>query len=81
MSERSVPNLAAVNALDQAEIIEGYWEGRRNEPEPGGNRSLAHWHGWRCRMSDAYLRAPDDEMMQIAREFVAASRSDRGHRP
>lgn len=38
--------------LDISEIVQGYQDGRANEPEPGDNRSRAYWHGWRVGMMD-----------------------------
>lgn len=34
-----------LNNLDDKEIVEGYADGRNNEPAPGGNRSDSYWHG------------------------------------
>jgi len=72
---RSVPNLAAVEALDDQEMIEGYWSGRDGDPEPGDNRSLAFWHGWRNGAVDFKHRQIDAEQMKIAGEFVAKGRA------
>lgn len=48
MSERTpVTTAEQLDALDDDEIMEGYWDGRAGEPEPGNNRSLSYWHGWR----------------------------------
>lgn len=33
--------------LDSTEMIEGYNDGFKGEPEPQGNRSKSYWHGWR----------------------------------
>ncbi len=42
-----ITKAADLDALDLDEMVEGYWDGYRGEPEPGDNRSLAFWHGWR----------------------------------
>ena len=76
MSGRSVPNLAAVDPLDRGEIMEGYWDGSHGEPEPGDNRSLAYWQGWRNGAVDGGHREKDAEQAEIAREHVAAMRGD-----
>lgn len=71
---RSVPDLAAADALDPAEVLDGYRDGLNGDPEPGDNRSLAYWHGWRNGASDKHGRPIDDEQRRIAREFVARGR-------
>ena len=30
-----------------SEMLQGYWDGLRGEPEPGANRSHSYRHGWR----------------------------------
>lgn len=72
---RSVPNLAAVQALDEAEIIEGYWDGYHGEPEPGDNRTLSYWHGWRNGAGDKGLRPQDDEQRRICHEYVSRTKN------
>lgn len=37
----------ALAELDLGEIMDGYWDGFRGDEEPGNNRSLSYWHGWR----------------------------------
>lgn len=71
---RSVPDLAAADELDRDEMIEGYMDGCAGEPEPGDNRSLAYWHGWRNGASDRGFREIDPEQRRIAREFVVRGR-------
>lgn len=68
---RSVKTLAEAEALDFAEVQDGYRDGRTGAPEPGDNRSLAYWHGWRVGASDGGFRDADAEQRAICREFVA----------
>ena len=75
MADRSVPSLAVADALDEADLLEGYHDGRAGDPEPGDNRSLAYWHGWRNGASDRGLRPIDAEQRAIAKEMVASWRS------
>lgn len=77
MGERECPyggpvvTLEELDTLDDDEIIEGYWDGRNNEPRPSGNRSKAYWHGWRNGMVDGGHAKPDAEGMLLARKIVA----------
>ena len=59
-----------LDSLDQDEIIEGYNDGRKNEPEPGHNRSRSYWHGWRNGMVDGGHREIDDAQRELARSVV-----------
>jgi hypothetical protein len=70
MTERSVTSLATIDAFDEEDLLEGYFDGRRGDPEPGDNRSLAYWHGWRNGMSDSGRRPVNAEQMLIARLYI-----------
>jgi hypothetical protein len=74
MSARSVATLDELLALDEAELLEGYWDGFKGEPEPGDNRSLAYWHGWRNGASDKGFRKPDAEQLKLAHLYLASAR-------
>lgn len=52
-AHRPIATVAELDALDQDEVVEGYRDGLQGEPEPGDNRSLAYFHGWRCGAMDA----------------------------
>lgn len=72
MSDRSpVETLAELDTLDDAEIHEGYRDGRAGDPEPGDNRSKSYWHGWRNGMMDSYRMKPDAASMRLVSEYVA----------
>ena len=61
---------AELDLLDDAEVQEGYWDGRSNEPEPGDNRSLSYWHGWRNGMFDGYHMKGDDASAALAHDVI-----------
>jgi len=63
--------VAELNTLDDAEIIEGYWDGFNGEPAPGDNRSLRYWHGWRNGAVDGGFIEKDDAQAALAKEVVA----------
>lgn len=53
MSARTpVTTVEELNAMDSAEIVEGYGDGFSGDAEPGDNRSKAYWHGWRNGRND-----------------------------
>ncbi len=71
MSDRTaVETLAELDTLDDAEIQEGYRDGRSGEPEPGDNRSKSYWHGWRNGMMDSHRMKPDAASMRLVAEYV-----------
>lgn len=61
--------------LDDAEVIDGYHDGRAGEPEPGDNRSFSYWHGWRNGASDAGHREIDGAQRELAASYIAAQRA------
>lgn len=71
---RSVSSLEQLDALDDYELLEGYRDGIAGDPEPGDNRSLAYWHGWRNGAVDKGLREKDDEQAILAHLWVARQR-------
>lgn len=68
-----VKTLADLDALDEKEIVEGYFDGRENAPQPKGNRSRSYWHGWQNGMSDFHGRARNDEGShgELVHQFIA----------
>lgn len=79
MSEQREPvrTCQDLETLNDAEVLEGYWEGRQNGP-CGDNRSRSFWHGWRNGMIDGHHMQKDDAASALAREFVAHKREARG---
>ena len=52
MNFAPVRTKADLDKLEDDEIVAGYLETRRGDPEPGPNRGRSYWHGWRTRMMD-----------------------------
>ena len=75
--ERSVSTLAELDALDCDELLAGYHDGFDGEPEPGANRSLAYWHGWRNGAVDGGHREKDAEQAWLARITLATGYFDK----
>ena len=66
-----VETVADLDTLDEAEIIEGYHDGREGFP-CGENRSRSYWHGWRNGMADSGRIKIDGPMGALAHEVVAS---------
>lgn len=45
-----------MNDIDDTECLEGYWDGRENDPVPGPNRSDSYVQGWWAGMRDGCHR-------------------------
>lgn len=69
-----VTTLEDLAGLDKAEVLEGYWDGREGDAEPGNNRSRSYWHGWRNGMVDGGHRQPDPACRELARVYLAEQR-------
>jgi hypothetical protein len=69
-----VLTLRDLETLDIEEVVVGYVEGRKDDPEPGANRGRAVWHGWRCGMMDAGRMEIDDDHRALVAEVAAAMR-------
>ncbi len=65
-----VATLPELDASDQGQMVEGYFEGRDNEPEPGHNRGKSFWHGWRNGMMDAGHMDIDEPARRLVHEYV-----------
>lgn len=72
MNFEPVRTKADLDALDQADILEGYMSAKRGDPEPGPNRGRAFWHGWRNRMIDYGELPGDDASRQLVHEVVSS---------
>lgn len=64
-----------LDALDSADILEGYMSASRGDSEPGPNRGRAFWHGWRNRMIDYGELPSDDASMSLAHDVMKAARA------
>jgi hypothetical protein len=74
-----ITTLAELDALDDAEVCEGYRDGRAGEPEPGNNRSRSYWHGWRCGQMDAGTLPIPPEHRALTAAYLARLRKDPPH--
>jgi hypothetical protein len=75
MSEfKPVTTLDDLHSLDGIEVLEGYLDGLRGEPEPGNNRSRSYWHGWNNGAVDRGRREKDEAQAALAREVVGSWR-------
>ena len=71
MSARTpITKAADLDTLDDAELLEGYFDGFDGEPEPGDNRSLSYWHGWRNGSVDGKHRKPDAAQGALIRDVT-----------
>lgn len=66
-----VETKAELVKLDEAEILEGYQDGYKNEPMPKGNRSQSYYHGWRNGMADGGHMPLDSSMHKLAKDIVS----------
>lgn len=67
----AITTIEELLALEEGEMVEGYRDGFSGEPEPGGNRSRAYWHGWRNGNTDFRRAHPDDAQRSLASECAA----------
>lgn len=59
------------------EMLEGYWDGLRGEPEPGANRSHSYRHGWKNGRDDRN-KSPRSQTSYICEEANKARAADLG---
>jgi hypothetical protein len=76
--ERPVTDLDDLAALDDGEMVEGYTDGFKGEPEPQGNRSRSYWHGWCNGAVDGKHRQSDAAMAILAEKWVRRARDSDG---
>ena len=60
-----------IKALDSDDMVEGYRDGARGEPEPGDNRSYAYWHGWTKGALDGGHRQTTNADTLLVRDILA----------
>lgn len=63
-----VSTKAELDTLNHDEIVAGYLEYRRGDPEPGENRGKAYWHGWRNAAIDHHEIPMGAASVQLAHE-------------
>lgn len=70
MTREPIINAAGLDALDDADVADGYHDGRAGEPEPGDNRSYSYWHGWWCGAVDGKHQRKPDWMAALAHDVI-----------
>ena len=70
MSREPVTTVDEMLALDDAEVIEGYHDGRAGDNEPGDNRSKSYWHGWRNGRVDGGHDPKDAAQAELAHQAL-----------
>ena len=75
MNREPITDAAELDALDDAELLEGYRDGRSGDDEPGGNRSLSYWHGWRNGRMDGGHDEIDAAARELARSVIARNKA------
>ncbi len=69
-----VASLDDLASLSHEEVVAGYLDWRRGDPEPGPNRGRAYWHGWMNAARDHHERPDTPEAARLAREIVSTWR-------
>lgn len=67
---KPVATRADLDTLNADEILAGYREFRKGDPEPGPNRGRGYWHGWRNAARDHGQIEGDAAMASLAEELV-----------
>lgn len=67
-----VATLADFETLDHNEIIAGFMDYQKGDPEPGANRGRAYWHGWMNAARDHGEMPITSESTRLAKEYVSA---------
>ena len=70
MSRTPIRTVEELDALDNDEIAEGYMDASDISVEPGDNRSLSYWHGWRNGRVDNGFEQPDEAMAALVRDVM-----------
>ena len=70
MSHKPVTTLDELLALDDQELLDGYLNTRKGDPEPGDNHSQAYHHGWRIKMMDLGEILIPPEHRELTRQYV-----------
>lgn len=74
MNFAPVATLEELDALNPAEILEGYTAAERGDPEPGENRGKAYWHGWCNRQRDYGALPQTAETKLLVKAYMARRR-------
>lgn len=71
-------DLDEVLALDDHEVLDGYFDGKANEPRPGPNRSASYRHGWWNGQRDGGHREAHESDAILAAEHQRRARECAG---
>ena len=74
MTYEPVSTLEDLDSLDQDEIVRGYTECRKGDPEPGANSNRSYWHGWTTRACDNGERQITPEHRLLAAAWLKRER-------
>jgi hypothetical protein len=55
--------------LNEKEVIEGYLDGYRDEPEAGDNRSFSYWHGYQNGKADRTSNTTQAQI-ELAKDYI-----------
>jgi DNA-binding MarR family transcriptional regulator len=69
-----------LDAMDAAEMLEGYRDGLGGDEEPGENRSKSYWHGWRNGHNDR-AHTVDPAQRALITNLREAGRKGPAYRP
>lgn len=78
MSHAPLTQASQLDDLDRNEVVEGYYDGLAGDMEPGENRTVAYWHGWRNGMTDGGHMEKDAAQAALARSVVESQRTNPG---
>jgi len=70
LARKPVATVEELSALNTDEIVEGYFDGFDNEPQPGDNRSKSYWHGYRNGQVDGGHVDVDANQVLLAKEAI-----------
>ena len=76
-SHAPITTLEELDALDEAEMVEGHRSAEMGDPEPGANHSRAYHHGWRTRMMDLEQVPVPPVHRELTRQLLARGRKGR----
>ncbi len=71
-----VRTFADLQTLDGDEVVDGYRDGFRGEPEPGNNRTRSYWHGWRNGAVDRGDRELDEHQRALVEDMARQRRAE-----
>lgn len=74
MTHKPITTLEELDALDEAELLAGWRDANRGDPEPGANHTRSYHHGWRTRMMDLGEIPIPPEHQELTRLWVARNR-------